>query len=135
MYLGVSDTPAWVVSKANQYARDHGLRQFVVYQGMWNAAVRDFEREIIPMCQDEGMGLLPWGVLGQGRFQTEAGFAEREKNNPGRRGRKPSPVDRAVSKVMEGLASVKNTTLTSIAMAYIICKRHHMSFHLLVTES
>lgn len=33
LYLGVSDTPAWIVSKANQYARDHGLRQFSVYQG------------------------------------------------------------------------------------------------------
>jgi aryl-alcohol dehydrogenase-like predicted oxidoreductase len=33
LYLGASDTPAWIVSKANQYARDHGLRQFSVYQG------------------------------------------------------------------------------------------------------
>lgn len=44
IYLGVSDTPAWVVSKANEYARNHGLRQFVVYQALWNAARRDFER-------------------------------------------------------------------------------------------
>jgi aryl-alcohol dehydrogenase-like predicted oxidoreductase len=85
LYLGVSDTPAWVVAKANQYARDHGLRQFVVYQGLWNASIRDFERDIIPMCRDEGMGLLPYGTLGQGRFQTEEGFKEREKNNPGRK--------------------------------------------------
>lgn len=48
-YLGISDSPAWVVSKANQYARDHGLRQFVVYQGNWSIAIRDFERDIIPM--------------------------------------------------------------------------------------
>lgn len=34
IYLGISDTPAWVVSKTNQYARDHGLRQFTVHQGM-----------------------------------------------------------------------------------------------------
>jgi aryl-alcohol dehydrogenase-like predicted oxidoreductase len=33
LYLGISDTPAWIVSKANQYARDHGLAQFVIYQG------------------------------------------------------------------------------------------------------
>jgi aryl-alcohol dehydrogenase-like predicted oxidoreductase len=56
LYLAVSDTPAWVVSKFNQYARDHGMRQFVLYQGRWSAAERDFEREIIPMCMDEGMG-------------------------------------------------------------------------------
>ena len=60
LYLGVSDTPAWIVSKANQYARDHALRQFVVYQGKWSAADRDFERDIIHMCAAEGMGLAPW---------------------------------------------------------------------------
>lgn len=63
LYLGVSDTPAWVVSKANQYARDHGLRQFCVYQGRWSAASRDFEREIIPMCRDEGVSALFQHVL------------------------------------------------------------------------
>lgn len=58
IYLGISDTPAWVVSKANQYARDHGLRQFVVYQGLWNASIRDFERDIIPMCKDDFLMVL-----------------------------------------------------------------------------
>ncbi|KUJ11631.1 Aldo/keto reductase [Mollisia scopiformis] len=105
LYLGISDTPAW----------------FVVYQGMWNASMRDFERDIIPMCKDEGMGLLPYGTLGQGRFQTEAAFKEREKNNPGRKG-KPKAVERAVSKVMEDLGSTKKTTITSIAMAYVMQK-------------
>ena len=54
LYLGISDTPAWVVSKANQYARDHGKTPFVIYQGLWNAMKRDFEREIIPMARAEG---------------------------------------------------------------------------------
>ncbi|CZR60122.1 probable aflatoxin B1 aldehyde reductase member 2 [Phialocephala subalpina] len=121
IYLGISDTPAWVVSKANQYARDHGLRQFVVYQGLWNASIRDFERDIIPMCKDEGMGLLPYGTLGQGRFQTEAAFKERERNNPGRK-KKPTSLEKAVSKIMEGLAKEKGTALTSIAMAYVMQK-------------
>lgn len=67
LYIGVSDTPAWIVSKANQYARDHGLRPFVVYQGLWSAANRDFERDIIPMCIDEGMGFAPWGPVGGGK--------------------------------------------------------------------
>ena len=54
LYLGISDTPAWVVAKANQYARDHGKRTFVIYQGAWNIMLRDFEREIIPMAREEG---------------------------------------------------------------------------------
>lgn len=51
---GVSDTPAWVVSKANQYAKDHALTPFAIYQGAWNVMDRDFEREIIPMARSEG---------------------------------------------------------------------------------
>lgn len=66
LYLDISDTPAWVVAQANSYARQHGLRPFSLYQGRWSAAERDFEREIIPMCKSEGMGLAPWGTLGGG---------------------------------------------------------------------
>ena len=122
VYLGISDTPAWVVSKANQYARDHGLRQFSVYQGMWNAAFRDFERDIIPMCRDEGMALCPYGVLNQGRFQTEATFKEREKNNPGRKFIPVSEHDKRVSKVLEGMAKEKGVELFQIALAYVMNK-------------
>ena len=64
LYLGISDTPAWVVVKANCYAREHGLRPFPVYQGRFSAQARDLERDIIPMCQDEGMAIHPWGVMG-----------------------------------------------------------------------
>lgn len=51
---GISDTPAWVVSRANQYARDHALTPFAVYQGAWNILERSFERDIIPMARAEG---------------------------------------------------------------------------------
>jgi aryl-alcohol dehydrogenase-like predicted oxidoreductase len=73
------------------------------------------------MCKDEGMALLPYGTLGQGRFQTETAFKDREKSNPGRKG-KPSSVERAVSQIMEGLAVAKNTAITSIALAYVMQK-------------
>lgn len=66
LYLGISDTPAWVVAKANAYAREHGLRPFSVYQGRYSAMMRDLERDIIPMCRDEGMAIHAWGVLGSG---------------------------------------------------------------------
>jgi aryl-alcohol dehydrogenase-like predicted oxidoreductase len=120
-YLGISDTPAWVVTKCNQYARDHGLRQFVVYQGMWNASMRDFERDIIPMCESEGMGMCPYGVLNQGRFQTEEGFKEREKSKEGRNFIPLSEHDKQVSKALETLAKKKGdgTKLLEVALAYV----------------
>jgi aryl-alcohol dehydrogenase-like predicted oxidoreductase len=122
LYLGISDTPAWVVSKANEYARCNGLRQFVVYQGMWNASMRDFERDIIPMCHAEGMGLAPYAVLNQGRFQTKAGFIEREKHNSGRNFIPLSEHDKKVSAVLEEIANAKGIELLNVALAYVIQK-------------
>ena len=54
LYLGVSDTPAWIVSKANQYARMAGKTPFSIYQGAWSIMQRDMERDIIPMAVEEG---------------------------------------------------------------------------------
>jgi len=79
LYLGISDTPAWVVTKANEYARAYGLRQFSVYQGRYNAAKRDAEREILPMLRDEGMAFAPWGALGGGKFKTKEQVEAMEK--------------------------------------------------------
>lgn len=114
-------SPAWVVAKANEYARCHGLRQFVAYQGMWNAAVRDFERDIIPMCRDEGMALIPYAVVGGGKFQTAAALKERETNNPGRKG-VPSDVYKAVSAKLEAVGEAKKASLHNIAIAYVMQK-------------
>lgn len=117
LYLGISDTPAWVVSKANQYARDHGLRQFSVYQGRWSAASRDFERDIIPMARDEGMGLCPWGALGGGKFKSD----EQRQQSDGRKV-EASEEDIKVSKALEAVAKRKNTLITSVAQAYVMHK-------------
>lgn len=118
LYLGISDTPAWVVSRANEYARCNGLRQFSVYQGNWNAAKRDFERDIIPMCRAEGMGLAPWGALGSGMFKTE------EQRQKGDQARAVNPKDHEVkiSRALEAVAKRKNTIITSIAQAYVTSK-------------
>ena len=121
IYLGISDTPAWVVSKANEYARAHGFRQFSVYQGRWSAASRDMEREIIPMCKVEGMGIAPWGALGGGKFKN----AEQRQSSEGRAGA-VSDNDIKVSEVLEKVAKRKNTIITSIALAYVMHKTPHV---------
>lgn len=111
LYLGVSDTPAWVVVKANEYARQHGLTQFSVYQGQWSAAERDFERDILPMCQAEGMGLAPWGPLGSGRFKSKE---QRERD--GDEGRKVPTYEKyeKVTEKLEAIAKKKGTSITSV---------------------
>ncbi|CAK7224111.1 hypothetical protein SBRCBS47491_005437 [Sporothrix bragantina] len=121
LYLGISDAPAWVVSKANEYARNHGLRPFSVYQGRWSAAQRDFERDILPMARDEGMALAPWGSLGGGSFKTEE---QRRKQQEDKEGRQvpASPEHIAVSRVLEKIAVRHNTIITSVALAYVMQK-------------
>lgn len=115
LYLGISNTPAWIVSKANEYARQQGLTQFSVYQGLWNASVRDFERDIIPMCESEGMALAPWGSLGRGAFMSPEDYEKKQE------GRKVGQSENAkkVSVVLGKLAKDKDTLITSIALAYV----------------
>ncbi|CAI6090099.1 unnamed protein product [Clonostachys chloroleuca] len=117
LYLGASNTPAWVVSKANEYARHHGLRQFAVYQGLWSANCRDLERDVVPMCKSEGMGITPWGAPGKGKFK----LAERRRYEDGLHSNFNDPEVK-ICKTMEDLAFQLDTTLTCIALSYIIHK-------------
>jgi len=117
LYLGISDTPAWVVVKCNEYARSHGFTQFSVYQGRWSAVNRDFERDIIPMCKAEGMGLAPWGALGGGKFKS----AEQRQSKDGRRD-EAGERDIKVSEALEAVAARKNSIITSVAQAYVTHK-------------
>lgn len=133
LYLGVSDTPAWTVVKANAYARYHGLRPFSVYQGRWSAAERDFEREIIPMCRDEGMGIAPWGALGGGYFKPSSSASSASDQASSQGGRNMPTVrtgkEAQVSLVLERLANARSppVPLTSIALAYVLHKTPYVT--------
>ncbi|KAG9837395.1 aryl-alcohol dehydrogenase AAD14, partial [Aureobasidium melanogenum] len=126
MYLGISDTPAWIVSAANYYAKAHGKTPFSIYQGRWNIMLRDFEREIIPMARHFGMALAPWDVLGGGRFQTKAAIEERKKNNEGIRSMMGGPEqtedEAKMSAALEEVANEHNVTITAVALAYVMSK-------------
>lgn len=116
LYLGVSDTPAWVVVKANAYARSHGLRQFSVYQGQWNAGAREIEREIVPMCRDQGMAIAPWAPLGQGRLKTAE--ARSREHSGAARAAQMSEAEIRVSEALEKMARFKNTTLHALVSCF-----------------
>ncbi|KAL8751894.1 MAG: hypothetical protein Q9184_005907 [Pyrenodesmia sp. 2 TL-2023] len=119
LYLGISDTPAWFVVKANDYARHHGLRPFSVYQGRWSAAERDFERDIIPMCMDQGMALCPWGALGGGYFKPQ----DQVHKDGGRKMPNVAAKNAAlISETLEKVAERKGTLITSVALAYVLHK-------------
>ncbi len=85
-YLGISNHPAWMVVKANEYAGKMGWTKFVALQNYYSIAGRDIEREIVPMALSEGLGIMPWSPLAGGflsgkftREQQKAGNSRRDE--------------------------------------------------------
>jgi aryl-alcohol dehydrogenase-like predicted oxidoreductase len=66
LYVGISDSPSWVVSRANAIAELRGWSPFVAVQVPYSVAERDPEREVLPMAAELGLTVTPWGVLGAG---------------------------------------------------------------------
>ncbi|KAH8689911.1 putative aryl-alcohol dehydrogenase Aad14 [Talaromyces proteolyticus] len=127
LYLGISDSPAWVVSAANYYARAHGRTPFSVYQGRWNLMLRDFERDIIPMVRHFGMALCPWDVLGGGKFQSKKALAERKAGGEKLRSMlgdgKQTEAEERISEALASVAEEHGTdSVQAIALAYVRSK-------------
>src|SRR2546421_885734 len=65
-YLGASSMPAWQFAKLLYTADAHGWTRFVTMQNHYNLMYREEEREMIPLCLDQGVGVLPWSPLARG---------------------------------------------------------------------
>jgi aryl-alcohol dehydrogenase-like predicted oxidoreductase len=133
LYLGVSDTPAWVVAQANTYAKAHALTPFCVYQGRWNLMIRDLERDIIPMCREFGMAIAPWDVLGGGKFQTKKHIEERQKQGEGLRALRPgagpgqTPEEEKMSAALEKVAEELDCdSIQAVALSYVMQKTQYV---------
>ena len=70
-YLGASSMYAWQFNKALHLARQHGWTRFVSMQDHYNLLYREEEREMLPLCADAGIGVLPWSPLARGRLTRE----------------------------------------------------------------
>src|SRR3954462_14076377 len=65
-YLGASSMPAWQFAKMLYTADAHGWTRFVTMQNHYNLMYREEEREMIPFCIDQGIGVIPWSPLARG---------------------------------------------------------------------
>lgn len=81
--------------------------------------MRDFERDIIPMARQQGMGLIPYGVLGQDRFQTKEAYKERARSGEGRNLVPLSDHDKHVSSILEEIAGKKGCELLQVVLVYV----------------
>jgi len=86
-YLGASSMYAWQLAKAQQVAERHGWHRFVAMQNHYHLAYREEEREMVPLCLDQGLGVLPYSPLARGlltgtRSRGGGGDSTRAGNDP-----------------------------------------------------
>lgn len=103
LYVGISDTPAWVVSQANTLADLRGWTRFVAYQGEYSLASRAPERDILPMTQAMEMTYLPWGIL-------EGGEMTGKYNAPSEEPRRSKDTSERIKKIASVLIELANET-------------------------
>lgn len=125
-YIGISNHPAWMVAKANAIADKHGWTKFVAGQFYYSLASRDIEREIIPMAQDEGMGIMPWSPLAGG-FLSGKYTRKKEKAGDSRRDNFDfPPLDKVktfdIIDVMLEIAKEHQVSAAQVALAWMLHK-------------
>ncbi len=124
-YVGASSMAAWQLAKALHASERAGLHRFVSMQNHVNLAYREEERETIPLCLDEGLGILPWSPLARG-FLT--GARTRENPRPTDRARADDFADRMYYReddfrVLDALLEVsdrREAPPSAVALAWLL---------------
>ncbi len=122
-YLGASNLAAWQLAKANAIARKHGWARFVTYQGYYSLVGRDIEHEVVPLCLDQGMGVLTWSPLAGGLLtgKYRKGAPKGTRLSGELKGFIPAD-ERLLGKVLDALDTVSKahkTTLATAALAWL----------------
>jgi len=123
-YLGASSMAAWQFSKALYLAKEHGWHRFVAMQNHYNLVYREEEREMIPLCIDQGVALIPWSPLARGFFarsrNAEEGATRRAQTDAMARTMYFREDDFAVADAVAKVAKAHQVTPTQIACAWIL---------------
>jgi aryl-alcohol dehydrogenase-like predicted oxidoreductase len=112
LYVGVSDTPAWIVSQANMLADLKGWSRFVAYQGEYSLASRAPERDILPMTQALDMSYLAWGLLEGGELTGKYNSSSSEP----KRSKDTSQRIKSIAVVLMNVAKEIGCTASSLAI-------------------
>jgi aryl-alcohol dehydrogenase-like predicted oxidoreductase len=125
-YLGASSMFAWQFAKAQQVAAANGWSRFVTMQNFVNLLYREEEREMIPLCLDQGVGLMPWSPLARGRLTRPRGV-ETERTRTDLSGQSffkgAEDLDGNVIDAVEQLAQELGLPMAQIALAWVLRKR------------
>jgi 1-deoxyxylulose-5-phosphate synthase len=121
-YIGASSMFAWQFAKAQHVARVHGLTPFISMQNHLNLLYREEEREMIPLCLDQGVGLLPWSPMARGRL-TRAGGASTARSATDQYQKtlydKTDEADARVVAGVERVAKEVGRPMAQVALAWV----------------
>jgi aryl-alcohol dehydrogenase (NADP+) len=123
-YLGASSMAAWQFSKALYLAKEHGWHRFVTMQNHYNLVYREEEREMIPLCIDQGVAVIPWSPLARGFFargrNADEGATRRAQTDAMAMTMYFREDDFAVADAVAKVAKAHGVSPTQIACAWIL---------------
>ncbi|MGA6161081.1 aldo/keto reductase [Amycolatopsis magusensis] len=119
LYLGISDTPAWLVSRAVTLAEERGLTPFSAIQVPYSLVERTVERELLPMAKALDLAVTGWAPLGGGLLTGRYG-SDRERPADGRRaGSEISERDLAIADALNAVAEARGASSSQVALAWL----------------
>jgi aryl-alcohol dehydrogenase-like predicted oxidoreductase len=124
-YLGASSMRAWQFAKAQHVAEQHGWTRFVSMQNHYNLLYREEEREMVPFCRDQQVGLIPWSPLARGRLARapDHGMTKRaETDRFGKMLYTMNEPDQRVIAELDALAKARILPHAQIALAWLLQK-------------
>jgi aryl-alcohol dehydrogenase (NADP+) len=125
LYIGASSMFAWQFAKMLYKADEMGLTRFVSMQNHYNLIYREEEREMIPLCREEGIGVIPWSPLARGflagnRRKEDFGETLRSKTDQYAQGMYYQPSDFAVVDRVGEIARARGVPNAQVALAWIL---------------
>jgi 1-deoxyxylulose-5-phosphate synthase len=127
LYIGASSMFAWQFAKMLYMADEMGLTRFVTMQNHYNLIYREEEREMLPLCREEGIGVIPWSPLARGflagnRRQEDFGETVRSKTDEYAHGMYYQPSDFAVADRVGEVARARGVPNAQVALAWILAQ-------------
>ena len=121
-YLGASSMYAWQFAKAQHVAERHGWTPFVSMQNHYNLLYREEEREMLPLCADQGVGVIPWSPLARGRLTRDwdASTARAETDEFGATLYRDE--DRAIVDTVARVAARRGVSRAQVALAWVMAQ-------------
>jgi aryl-alcohol dehydrogenase-like predicted oxidoreductase len=121
-YIGASSMFAWQFSKMQYTAERNGWTKFVSMQNHYNLLYREEEREMLPLCADQGVGALPWSPLARGRLTRDWGTVTERSANDNFGSRLYPEGDRTIVEAVTRIANDRGAPRAQVALAWLL---HH----------